>query len=56
MNTLDLDTLVKFTAQAQKLQAIAREIMPLVEAMRELDGKTIIPTDRLIRAVKRHKS
>lgn len=50
MNTLDLDTLVKFTAQAQKLQAIAREIMPLVEAMRELDGKAIIPTDRLIRA------
>ena len=49
---MDLDALQKFTTQAQKLQEIAREIMPLIEAIRELDGREVIPTptDRLIRA------
>lgn len=50
MNTLDLETLTKFTEQAQKLQTIARELQPFLEMMKELDGRTIIPTDRLIRA------
>ena len=52
MNTLDLEALRKFTAQAQKLQAIARDILPLIEAVKSLDGKAILPTpaDRLIRA------
>ena len=48
MNTLDLGILQRITTQAQKLQAIARDVMPLIEAMQ--DGKAIIPTDRLIRA------
>ena len=43
MNTLDLATLQKFTAQAQKLQ-------PFLELIRELDGKIFLPSDRLIRA------
>ena len=52
MNTLDLEALRKFTAQAQKLQAIARDILPLIEAVKSLDGKAILPTpaDRLIHA------
>ena len=50
MNTLDLETLKKFTAQAQRLQAIAAELQPFLEMIRELDGKAIIPTDRLVRA------
>lgn len=50
MNTLDLAALQKFTAQAQKLQAIARDLQPFLELVRELDGKTILPADRLIRA------
>ena len=50
MNTLDLETLQRFTAQAQRLQAIAAELQPFLEAVKELDGKAIIPTDRLIRA------
>ena len=48
MNTLDLGILQRITTQAQKLQAIAHDVMPLIEAMQ--DGKAIIPTDRLIRA------
>ena len=50
MNTLDLATLQKFTAQAQKLQAIAADLQPFLELIRELDGKIFLPTDRLIRA------
>lgn len=51
MNTLDLKALRTFTAQAQKLQAIAADIMPFIEAVRDLEGKDILPlpTDRLIR-------
>ena len=50
MNTLDLATLQKFTAQTQKLQAIAAELQPFLEVIRELDGKIFLPSDRLIRA------
>lgn len=52
MNTLDLDTLTKFTEQARELQAIAVELKPFLEMIRELGGRTILPapTDRLIRA------
>ena len=52
MKTLDLDALRDFTEQAQKLQAIAADIMPLIEALRELGDKAILPlpADRLIRA------
>ena len=50
MNTLDLEALKKFTAQAQRLQAIAAELQPFLETIKELDGKATIPTDRLIRA------
>lgn len=49
MNTIDLATLQKFTAQAQKLQAIAADLKPFLELIRELDGKNFLPTDRLIR-------
>ena len=51
MNTLDLDELTKITEQLLKLQAAAREVMPLIEAIRELDGRVILPmpADRLIR-------
>lgn len=49
MNTLDLDALQKFTRQAQKLQAIADELKPFLDSIRDLDGK-FPPTDRLIRA------
>lgn len=47
MNTLDLDNLQKITAQAQKLQTIARDLQPFLEMVRDFDG---LPTDRLIRA------
>lgn len=52
MNTLDLDTLAKFTEQARELQAIAADLKPFLEMIRELDGRTILPApaDRLIRA------
>lgn len=50
MNTLDLAALQKITAQAQKLQALAREIQPFLELVKEMDGREFIPTDRLIRA------
>lgn len=50
MNTLDLDALQKFTSQAQKLQTIAAELQPFLKLVKELDGKTIVPEDRLIRA------
>lgn len=50
MNTLDLDALQKITEQAQKLQAIVRELQPFFEMIEALDGKPIIPMDRLIRA------
>lgn len=52
MNTLDLDTLMKFTEQAKELQAIAVELKPFLEMIRELGGRTILPApaDRLIRA------
>ena len=52
MNTLDLDTLTKFTEQARELQAIAADLKPFLEMIRELDGRTILPApaDRLIRA------
>ncbi len=48
MNTLDLNALQKFTAQAEKLQAIARDVMPFIEAVRNLDTLNL-PTDRLVR-------
>lgn len=51
MNTLDLDTLKEFTAQAEKLQAIARDVMPFIEAVKSLDTTILLTaTDRLIRA------
>lgn len=50
MNTLDIEALQRFTRQAQKLQDIAREVMPFIEAINALDGKDFIPLDRLIRA------
>ncbi len=52
MNTLDLDTLAKFTEKARELQAIAAELKPFLEMIRELGGRTILPApaDRLIRA------
>ena len=51
MNTLDLDALTKFTERARELQAIAAELKPFLELIRELDGKTILPepADRLVR-------
>lgn len=48
MNTLDLNALQKFTAQAEKLQAIARDVMPFIEAINNLDAINL-PTDRLVR-------
>ncbi len=50
MNTLDLGTLHRLTTQAQKLQSVAAELQPFLELIKELDGKLIIPTDRLVRA------
>lgn len=52
MNTLDLDTLTKFTEKARELQAIVADLKPFLELIREFDGKAIltIPADRLIRA------
>ena len=52
MNTLDLDTLTKFTERARELQAIVADLKPFLELIRDLDGKIIlpIPADRLIRA------
>lgn len=52
MNTLDLNSLQRFTAAAVKLQNVARELQPFLETLKEFDGKDIvpIPTDRLIRA------
>ena len=50
MNSLDLTALTKFTTQAQKLQTIANELKPFLELVKELDGKAILPADRLIRA------
>ena len=50
MNTLDLDTLQRFTAQARELQAIVADLQPFLDTLKELDGKTFIPADRLIRA------
>ena len=50
MNTLDLDTLQRFTRQAQRLQEIVAEIQPFLELIKQLDGKITPPTDRLIRA------
>ena len=50
MNTLDFAALHKFTAQAQKLQAIANDLQPFLDAIKELDGRELIPADRLIRA------
>lgn len=50
MSILDLETLTKFTEQAYKLQSVTRELQPFFEMIKELDGKAIVPTDRLIRA------
>ena len=52
MNTFDLDALDKLTRKALKLQAIAAELRPFLELVRQLDGKEIVtvPTDRLIRS------
>ena len=50
MNTLDFDALQRFTKQARELQAIVADIQPFLDTLKELDGKTFIPTDRLIRA------
>ena len=50
MNTLDLDALTKFTAQAQKLQRIIADLKPFLDTVKEFDGRELIPTDRLIRA------
>lgn len=49
MNTLDFAALKKFTEQAEKLQTIARDVMPFIEAVRDLDSLNL-PTDRLIRS------
>lgn len=49
MNTLDLAALQRFTAQAQKLQAIVADLQPFLTLIKELDGKMFIPDDRLIR-------
>ena len=53
MNTLDLDTLQRFTELARELQTIAADLKPFLELIRELDGKLIlsIPADRLILGV-----
>lgn len=48
LNTLDLNALQKITAQAQKLQAIAKDVMPFIEALRDLDTINL-PADRLVR-------
>ena len=48
MNTLDLDALKKFTEQAQKLQAILKDVEPMIELIRTAELQ--LPTDRLIRA------
>ncbi|MBR2773892.1 MAG: hypothetical protein IKD73_02765 [Selenomonadaceae bacterium] len=47
--SIDLEALRRFTEQVQKLQAIAPDVMPMIETVRDLDGAAIIPTDRLIR-------
>ena len=52
MNTIDLDKLQRFMEQARELQAIAADLKPFLELIRELDEKKILamPTDRLIHA------
>ena len=50
MNTLDFDALQRFTQQARELQAIVADLQPFLDTIKELDGKTFIPADRLIRA------
>ena len=50
MNTLDFDALQRFTAQARELQAIVADLQQFLATIKELDGKTFIPADRLIRA------
>lgn len=48
MNTLDLTALDRITAKAQKLQNIARDLLPFLEMLKDYDGA--LPTDRLIRS------
>ena len=50
LNTVDLETLQRLTSQAQKFQSVAAELQPFLELIKELDGKLIILTDRLVRA------
>lgn len=50
MNTLDLDALQRFTQQARQLQAIVADLQPFLDTLKELDGRTFIPADRLIRS------
>lgn len=50
MNTLDLTALDRITAKAQKLQAVARDLQPFLELIREFDGRELAPADRLVRA------
>lgn len=50
LNTVDLETLQRATAQVQKLQSVAAELQPFLELVKEFDGKFFLPTDRLIRA------
>ena len=49
--TFDLEELQQFTAAAQKLQAVAKDLMPLLDAIKNLDSKKFVPmpSDRLIR-------
>ena len=50
MNTLDFDALQRFTQQARELQAIVADLQPFLDTLKELDGRTFIPADRLIRS------
>ena len=51
MNFNNLDELREAAEYAERIQAAAKEIIPLIEALKNLEGKMIIPApaDRLIR-------
>lgn len=49
---INLDELREAAEYAERIQIAAKEIIPLIEALKNLEGKMIIPapTDRLVKA------
>ena len=49
---INLEELREAAEYAERIQAAAKDILPLIEALKNLEGKLIVPApvDRLIRA------